>query len=57
MPAHDVTYIANITTSISLLYGDDRKLVIYDLNGRRIYDLDRLKSGLYIVNGKRTLVK
>ena len=57
MPAHDVTYIANITTSISLLYGNDRKLVIYDLNGRRIYDLNRLKSGLYIVNGKRTLVK
>ena len=57
MPAHDVTYIANITTSISLLYGNDRKLVIYDLNGRRIYDLNRLKSGIYIVNGKRTLVK
>lgn len=57
MPAHDVTYIANIISSVSLLYGDDRKLVVYDLNGRRIYDLDRLKSGLYIVNGKRALVK
>lgn len=57
MPAHDVTYIANITSSISMLQVSDRNMVVYDLNGRRIYDLGALKSGLYIVNGKRVLVK
>lgn len=57
MPAHDVTYIANITSSISMLQVSGRNMVVYDLNGRRIYDLGALKSGLYIVNGKRVLVK
>lgn len=57
MPAHDVIYIANITSSISLLQGSDRKLVVYDLNGRRIMDMESLKSGLYIINGKKVLVK
>ena len=57
MPAHDVTYIANITSSISMLQVSGRNMVVYDLNGRRIYDLGALKSGLYIVNGKRVFVK
>ena len=57
MPAHDVVYIANITSSISFLQSSDRKLVVYDLNGRRIHNLNGIKSGLYIVNGKRVLLK
>jgi hypothetical protein len=57
MPAHDVTYVANITSSISMLQVAGRNMVVYELNGRRIYDLNTLKSGLYIVNGKRMLVK
>ena len=57
MPAHDVVYIANITSSISFLQSSDRKLVVYDLNGRRIQNLNAIKSGLYIVNGKRVLLK
>jgi hypothetical protein len=57
MPAHDVIYIANIMSSISLLQGSDRKLVVYDLNGRRIMDMESLKSGLYIINDKKVLVK
>ena len=57
MPAHDVTYVANITSSISMLQVAGRNMVVYDFNGRRIYDLNTLKSGLYIVNGKRMLVK
>ena len=31
-------------------------VVVYDLEGRRIFDVDNLKPGLYIVNGKRVLI-
>ena len=31
-------------------------VVVYDLKGRRIFDVDNLKPGLYIVNGKRVLI-
>jgi hypothetical protein len=57
MPAHDVTYTANIDTNIDELTLDDGELVIYDLSGRRVKDAENLKSGIYIVNGKKVMIK
>ena len=31
--------------------------IVYDLNGRRISDVDNLEKGIYIINGKKVLVK
>ena len=57
MPAHDVTYIANIESGILYINGDMSEYQIYDLNGRKIENAKSLKSGVYIVNGKKTIVK
>ena len=57
MPAHDVTYVADIATSISSLLENNGKVVIYDLRGRRINDASTLRSGVYIINGKKTVVR
>ena len=57
MPAHDVTYVADIATSISSLLENNGKVVIYDLRGRRINDASALRSGVYIINGKKTVVR
>ena len=57
MPAHDVTYVADIATSISALPESNGKMVIYDMRGRRINDASALRSGVYIINGKKTVVR
>ena len=57
MPAHDVTYIANIESGILYINGDMSEYQIYDLNGRKIENAKSMKSGVYIVNGKKTIVK
>ena len=31
--------------------------IVYDLNGRRIVDVESLEKGIYIINGKKVLVK
>ena len=58
MPAHDVYYIANtVTTGVEQLRNDNEALVIYDLTGRKVIDTENLKGGIYIVNGKKVLIK
>ena len=57
MPAHDVKYTANTINSIGQLTIDASKCIIYDLNGNRITDVDNLKRGIYIVNGKKVMIK
>ena len=59
MPAHDVTYTANITNDISRSTMGDSQLTIYDLNGRKIEvdDLRELAKGIYIVNGRLVVIK
>ncbi|MBO5678936.1 MAG: InlB B-repeat-containing protein [Bacteroidaceae bacterium] len=57
MPAHDVTYTANIESGIGQLTIDKSQLTIYDLTGRRITDTENLKGGIYIVNGKKVIIK
>ena len=57
MPAHDVTYTANIESGIGQLTIDKSQLTIYDLTGRRITEMDNLKGGIYIINGKKVMIK
>ena len=59
MPAHDVTYTANIVNGIEhsefIIHNSQ---FIYDLSGRRIVvdDLRELRKGVYLINGKKTVV-
>ena len=57
MPAHDVTYTANIGNGIEQLTIDKSQLTIYDLKGRKVADTENLKGGVYIVNGKKVFLK
>ena len=57
MPAHDVSYMAIISSGIDSLTADGVHLVIFDINGRRILDVENLKEGIYIVNGKKVMLK
>lgn len=57
MPAHDVTYTANIDNGIEQLTIHNSQLTIYDLSGRKVTDTENLKGGIYIVNGQKVLIK
>ena len=57
MPAHDVTYTANIESGINQLVLDNGQLTIYDLMGRKVTDTENLKGGIYIVNGRKVVVE
>ena len=59
MPAHDVTYTANIESGIDVSILDPRQTVIYDLNGRKILvdDLRELERGVYIIDNKKVVIK
>lgn len=57
MPAHDVTYTANIDDGIDQLTMDNGQLTIYDLTGRKVTDTENQKGGIYIVNGKKVMIK
>ena len=56
MPAHDVTYTANITNDVLQLTNDNSQLTIYDLSGRKVTDTENLKGGIYIVDGKKLFI-
>ena len=57
MPAHDVTYTANIASDVLQLTIHNSQLTIHDLSGRKVTDTENLKRGIYIVNGKKVIVK
>ena len=49
----DATGIGHIETNVPYLQSD----AVYDLSGRRITDVENLKSGIYIVNGKKVVIR
>ena len=58
MPSHDVYYMAiTVITGVEQLRSDNEIQVIYDLTGRKVTDPENLKSGIYIVNGKKMMVR
>jgi uncharacterized repeat protein (TIGR02543 family) len=63
MPAHDVTYTADLVTGIELLFKDADYVDVYTITGKfvgrhlTLKKVKQLPRGLYIVNGKRIMVK
>ena len=55
-PSNALEMFEGYTTEIDEMQGENEK-VVYDLNGRRIVDAEYLEHGVYIVNGKKILVK
>lgn len=49
----DVTGIESAEADVPYMHTD----AVYDLSGRRIADVENLKSGIYIVNGKKVVIK
>lgn len=63
MPAHDVTYTADITTGMIRTVGENRPVSVYSINGRLlcrnlpVSELrQRLPAGVYIADGKKVIV-
>ena len=59
MPAEDIVIegsFSPITTINGVVY-DAEDLLIYNLRGERIIDVDELERGIYIINGKKVWVK
>ena len=62
MPAHEVYFTAELGetgTDIHQLLQDGGKLVIYNIQGRKIQvgGLHELTTGVYIINGKKVVIK
>ena len=58
MPAHDVTYTANIESGIEQSEIRNHKSeMIFDLSGRKVLDSENLKGGIYIVGGRKVVIK
>lgn len=49
----DTMGIEHIETNVPYLQSD----AVYDLSGRRLTDVENLKSGIYIVNGKKVVIR
>ncbi len=48
---------AIINTGIENINSEQGEIIIYDLRGNRIVDVDNTEKGIYIVNGKKMFVK
>ena len=65
MPAHDVTYTANISpaTGLYAVFKDGKKVDVYTLSGTLVGrqlsadDVQKLRKGIYLINGKKISVK
>ena len=57
MPAHDVIYTANIYNGIDVMSTNNsqQSKVFYDLTGRRV--TNPIKGGIYIINGRKVMIK
>ena len=58
MPAHDVVVIGRYidATDVHEVREAEQQRIVYDLSGHRIMS-ENLPKGIYIINGKKTLVK
>ena len=63
MPAHDITYTADITSGIEKIFAGCKYVTVYKLNGTLVsrqmplQQVLKLPSGLYIINTKRLFIK
>ena len=59
MPDRDITITGSFIddTAIDEVVTDKGETVVYNLNGVRILDTKNLKSGIYIINSKKVVIK
>ena len=60
MPAKDITIEGTFildNTAIDDIEFENKEITVYDLNGIRVHDTENLTRGIYIINGKKVLVK
>ena len=59
MPAEDIIVEGSFIPLANIygVYGDFKNMVIYNLKGERIINTDKVERGVYIINGKKVLVK
>ncbi|MBQ5617502.1 MAG: hypothetical protein IIU90_07110, partial [Bacteroidaceae bacterium] len=61
MPAKDIVIEGTFTLSDmgvdDILEDKDGLPIIFDLNGHRIIDVRNIKKGIYIINGKKVIVR
>ena len=61
MPAGDVCFTAVLSgmdTNVERWeIGNENSAIIYDLQGRRVLKTENLKGGIYIVDGKKVIIK
>jgi hypothetical protein len=58
MPAENLIIIGTsaLDTAVECVKDDNEKIV-YTLDGHRILDVENIEKGVYIINGKKVLVK
>jgi len=52
-----VTVKASVPDGIDQLTMDNGQWTIYDLTGRKVTSIENLKGGIYIVNGRKVVIK
>ena len=60
MPAEDITVMGTFTeddAAVDGVFVDEDEQVVYDLNGVRILNTENLEKGIYIVGGKKVVIK
>ena len=60
MPAKDITIEGTFildNTAIDDIEFENKEITVYDLNGIRVHDTENITRGVYIINGKKVLVK
>ena len=60
MPAHEVYFTAELGEKTDIeeaIANGQQSATIYDLQGRRVVNTENLKGGVYIINGKKVVIK
>jgi hypothetical protein len=57
MPAHNVTYTANIESGIEDTEIIQNSELIYDLLGLKVTNTKNLRNGIYIINNRKVMIK
>ena len=52
-----IVVLTNEDMDVKQLTNNNGQMTIYDLSGRKVTDTDNLKGGIYIINGRKVMVK
>ena len=59
MPAENLIIIGTTTidTAVDSIYTDNKEKVVYTIDGLRLFDVENLNRGIYLINGKKVIVR